>query len=235
MMMRATYKTAQVELVARWLFVLFSVWAGVNYYLQGNIIRVLSAILSVALFILFPLLGRLLRLRLPLSFKVIWLAFIFVSMYLGELHNFFYRFSWWDELIHSVSAMLLTYVGLLIIYILSRDPLVHQRLGPLLMFLAMIWFTMSFGAVWELFEFSVDSLLGLNLLKGCATIDMNGIYDYQRALINTMGNLFMDLCGAVLVALAAFLHFRGGARSFFGRPLERFIEDNPSLFKRHSS
>ncbi|MDD4223856.1 MAG: hypothetical protein PHD87_04655 [Candidatus Cloacimonetes bacterium] len=223
---------SRIELLARWLLVLLSVWAGVNYFLQGNMVRVLSAVLTVVLFLLFPLLGKLFKISLPLPFKVIWLLFIGASMYLGELHNFFYRFAWWDELIHSGSAMLLTYAGLLLLYVLSRDQRIHLRLGPLLTALAMIWFTLSFGAVWELFEFGVDQVMGLNLLKGRAGTDMSGVYDFQRALLNTMGDLGMDLAGALIVAVAAFFHFRGGGRSFFGRPLELFIKNNPSRFRQ---
>lgn len=220
----------QAELIARWLLVLLSVWAGVNYYLEGNSVRVLSAVLTVVLFLLLPLLGRLFKVSLPLPFKVIWLLFIGASMYLGELHNFFYRFAWWDELIHSGSAMLLTYAALLLLHLLSRDRHIHTRLGPLLTALAMVWFTMSFGAVWELFEFGVDKLLGLNLLKGRASTDMSGIYNWQRALENTMADLAMDFAGALVVAVAALFHFKGGGKSWFGKPVELFIEENPSRF-----
>ncbi len=222
---------ARIELIARWLLVLLSVWAGVNYYLQGNMVRVLSAVLTVVLFLLFPLLGKIFKISLPQPFKVIWLLFIGASMYLGELHNFFYRFAWWDELIHTGSAMLLTYAGLLLLHILSRDSKIHMRLGPALTALAMVWFTLSFGVVWELFEFGVDKLLGLNLLKGRASTDMSGIYNWQRALENTMADLAMDLAGALLVAVAAFFHFRAGGGSWFGKPVERFIRENPSRFR----
>lgn len=225
---------ARIEVIARWLLVLLSVWAGVNYYLQGNMVRVLSAVLTVVLFLLFPLLGKLFKISLPLPFKVIWLLFIGASMYLGELHNFFYRFAWWDKLIHSGSAMLLTYAGLLLLYVLSRDQRIHLRLGPLLTALAMIWFTMSFGAVWELFEFGVDQLMGLNLLKGRASADLGGVYDFERALLNTMSDLAMDLIGSLIVAVAAFFHFRGGGKSFLDKPLELFVKENPSRF-RHGS
>ena len=203
-------RAARSDLLVRWLLILLCVWSGVGYYLEGNQVRVLSSVLSIALFLLFPLLGKLFRILLPLPFKVIWLVFIGASMYLGELHNFFYRFAWWDELIHSGSAMLLTYAGLLLLHLLSRDPRIHLRLGPLLTALAMVWFTLSFGVVWELFEFGVDQLTGLNLLKGRATTDMAGTYDFQRALVNTMGDLAMDLTGALMVAVPAFFHYRDG-------------------------
>lgn len=220
----------RAELLARWLFILLSVVSGIQYYLQGNMIRVVSALLTIGLFILFPLAGRLLKLRFPLSFKVIWLLFIIAAMYLGELHNFFYRFSWWDEMVHSCTAMLLTYSALIVAHILSRDRDLTRHLGPLMTAALMLSMTLAFGAVWELFEFSVDKVLGLNLLKGRATTDMNSVYDWQRALENTMADLLMDLSGALAVAAAALLHFRKGGKSLFGKPLKEFIRLNGRLF-----
>lgn len=234
-MLQGKTKAAKIELIVRCLLVLLSIWSGVSYYLQGNMVRVLSAVMTAGLFLLFPLLGKLFRVALPLPFKVVWLLFIFASMYLGELHNFFYRFAWWDELIHSFTAMMLTYVGLLLLYILSGDARIHLRLGPLLTALAMICFTLAFGAVWEMFEFGVDQVLGLNLLKGRAATDLAGVYDYERALLNTMGDLGIDLLGALIVGVMAFFHFRGGAKSWFGRPLELLFAANPTRFKRGQS
>jgi hypothetical protein len=223
--------TARVELSLRLLLIALSLIAAAQNYLKADRVALAAAGLTVFLLLLPPLLGLLLRVRIPASFRLVYLGFILCAMYLGELQGFFYFFLWWDDFLHTASAMLVTYVGLLLFLVLNRDPELHRKVRPWFLPLAMLCFTIAFGAVWELFEYSSDRLLGVNMLKGRDSSVITGFYSYERALVNTMGDLALDALGALLVSLAAWLHFRRGGNSAFGLLIRDFAKENPRLFR----
>lgn len=224
--------SAGIEMCVRYLFILLSVIAGVQYYLQGNNVRVVSSLLTIFLFMLPSLAQLLLRVTLPTSYRMIFLVFIIVAMYLGELHNFFYRFSWWDDWVHTSTGMLLTYVGVLLAFVISKDGDLHRHAGALFVAVFCLCFTMAFSAVWELFEFSVDKTLGLNLQKGRVGMDMSTTFDGARALLNTMQDIAVSLLGAVIVSVIAFLSLRKhkDKEPVFLRLIKQFVQQNPRLF-----
>lgn len=221
------------ELTLRWIFTLLSVWAGFGFYRSGDKVSLASAVLSALLFQMAPVIGAVLRVRIPVSFRYIWFVFILAAMYLGEIHSFFYRFLWWDDMLHTCTAMLVAYVALLVILASTRDNAGQIAARPMFLFFSVLAFTMAFGAVWELFEFSADQLLGVNMLKGRDSTLPGSVYDYGRALINTMQDLGLDLLGAMVVALSASLHLRRGKllTSAFGAPLRQFRHANPRFFR----
>jgi len=221
-----------IELILRWLFTLLSVWAGIGFYRSGDKVSLASAALSVLLFQIPPVIGKILRLQIPVAFRYIWFVFILAAMYLGEIHSFFYRFLWWDDMLHTCTAMLVAYAAMLVILSSTRDNCGQIAARPLFLFFSVLAFTMAFGAVWELFEFSADQLLGVNMLKGRDSTLPGSVYDYGRALINTMQDLSLDLLGAFIVALLASLNLKRGRllSSVFGLPLRQFRQANPRFF-----
>ncbi len=226
-----------LELAMRWIIIALCAVAAAKYLREGDRVSLAAAGLTVFLLLLPPLLARLLRVFMPISFRLVWWAFIFAAMYLGELHSFFYRFLWWDDMLHTASAMLVTYGGLILLFLLNRDPQIDSKLRPGYIALILVCFTLAFGAAWELFEFSADRLLGVNMLKGRDSTLANSVYDMGRALVNTMQDLALDLLGAILVAITAWWLLRAGKlrSSAFGVPLRQFIEANPNLFRARAS
>ncbi|MCB5267530.1 MAG: hypothetical protein LHW46_05425 [Candidatus Cloacimonetes bacterium] len=222
-----------LELVLRWVFTLLSVWAGIAFHRSGDVVSLASAALSALLFQIPPVIGKLLRLQVPVSFRYIWFVFILAAMYLGEIHSFFYRYLWWDDMLHTCTAMLVAYLAMLVILISTRDKTGGIAVRPMFLFISVLAFTMAFGAVWELFEFSSDQLLGVNMLKGRDSTLPDSVYDYGRALINTMQDLSLDLLGALVVALLASLNLKRGRlfTSAFGLPLRQFQHSNPRFFR----
>lgn len=233
-MRKLTPTASQIELFARWLLIALSFFAAVQYYLLQDRVSLASAGLTVFLLFLPPLAGRLLRVSLPVSFRLVYLAFICAAMYLGEIHSFFYRFLWWDDMLHTASAMLVTYLGLLLLYLLNRDPEIDTKLKPGYIALLLLCSTMAFGAVWELFEFSADRLLGVNMLKGRDSTLPGSVYSYGNALLNTMQDLALDLLGAAVVAITAWFQLKRKKlkESWFGLLLRQFIGENQRLFQK---
>ena len=219
-----------IETTVRWIITLLSLWAAYRYMLANDNVSLASAILCASLAQLAKPLQWLLRTRLPVSWRLVYLGFIIAAMYLGEIHSFFYRFLWWDDLLHTCSAMLITYVAFLGFRLLYGKDMKSSGLRPVLPAICVFFFTMGFGALWELLEFGADQLLRVNMLKGRDSTLPGSVYDYGRALINTMQDLGLDAVGALIVAIGAWFSLarEGRFSKAFGYLIEQFIIANRS-------
>ena len=73
------------------------------------------------------LLHKSIKVRIPLEFEFILNIFIYSSLFLGELQNFYIRFWWWDILLHAISGLALGFLGFLILYSLYRSGRLHAH------------------------------------------------------------------------------------------------------------
>ena len=84
-----------------------------------------------------------------------------------------------------------------------------MRFPPLMVFMWVVCFALSVGAVWEIMEFITDDLFGLNsqqYLVGSGTFDATEPLLGHEALRDTMSDLMLDLGGAFSIALFGFFY-----------------------------
>lgn len=100
---------------------------------------------------------------------------------------------------------------------------VHMR--PRFVALFAFMFAVGLGALWEIFEFSMDAFFGMDMQKAMLG-DPSGLTD-------TMWDLIVDSVGAAVIAALGFGYLKTqGSESFLEQWIDRFIETNPSLFRR---
>ncbi len=185
--------------------------------LTGQYEVVFIGLLALALTFIPEFIRARYRLLLPLEFDVIIAVFIFASVFLGEIGHAYQRFWWWDNMLHTMSGIILAMAALLIMYTLRyRGRLVVSPLTAAVF----IWsFGLAFGALWEMFEFTADSHLGTNMIK-------NGLSD-------TMWDLIADAVGSLAVAWASYIIIRNDDRhGLVGSELTKFLKANPQLRRR---
>jgi hypothetical protein len=218
----------------RYFIILLSLVACIDNIIKGDWVSVASAGLTVVFLLLPPLLEKLLRITLPVSFKWIYLAFVFASMYLGETHSFFYRIPCWDIILHTASAMLLAYLAWILIFVLNHDKNIDRKLSPFFMALFVFCAPVALGGVWELFEYAADKVFGVNMIKAIAPNDLTRFYDYQRGFLNSLHDMVMDSGGALVIAVCTYIHYKTQGRfsRAFGILKRQFNEANPSLFDK---
>jgi len=166
----------------------------------------INALLLVGIVILslLPMLfARHFSVPLPAEFDLATIIFIFASIFLGEISNFYERFWWWDELLHLFSGLLLGMLGLYLIWLLNHNDQIDLELSPRFMCLFAFTFALSAGTLWEIFEFSMDNFFDMNMQK-------NGLDD-------TMSDLVIDALGALIVSLGANSYFKKGHKSLMFR------------------
>lgn len=171
-------------------------------------------------------LRKFLRVFIPPEFVLLTIAFVFASLFLGEIRGYYTRFWWWDILLHSGSGFLLGIIGFLLVHVLNEteDIGVHMKPGFVAFFAFM--FAVGIGALWEIFEFSMDSLFGMNMQKEMLG-DSSGLTD-------TIWDLIVDTLGALVISVLGYGYIRTARNeSFLERWINAFIKSNPRLFKRN--
>lgn len=139
------------------------------------------------------LLHRRFRLYVPLEFQVLATVFVFAALFLGEIRSYYDKIWWWDIALHTSSGLLLGILGFALIYVLNEDERVDLHLRPRFMAVFAFFFAIAVGALWEIFEFAMDRLVGTNMQKPMGG-DSSGLTD-------TMWDLIVDTLGALIISL----------------------------------
>lgn len=170
-------------------------------------------------------LGRLFHVFIPPEFLLLAIAFVFASLFLGEMRDYYTRFWWWDIALHSFSGLLLGIVGFLLVYVLNQVEEIGMHIKPGFVAFFAFLFAVGTGALWEIFEFSMDSFFGTNMQKAMLG-DPSGLTD-------TMWDLIVDTLGALIISVLGYGYIRKGRKkSFLEQWIEAFIRTNPRIFKQ---
>ena len=156
------------------------------------------------------------KIILPTEFELAAILFIFGSLFLGSTVGFYYRFWWWDILLHGFSAILLGIIGLLMVWILNHNEKVDMSLNPVFICIFSFSFAVAIGVLWEIYEFAVDSFFGADMQKS--------------GLVDTMWDLIIDTSGALLVSMSAYIYYRTGHKFRLISKIQEFLSLNKSYF-----
>jgi hypothetical protein len=154
------------------------------------------------------------KLDIPIEFEIVIVLFIYASIFLGEVHGFYSKFWWWDAVLHTGSGVALGFIGFAILLVLYRGGKI--KASPFTLVLFAFSFAVALGALWEIFEFAMDSFFNTNMQK-------NG-------LVDTMWDLIVDSLGAVFASIIGYLYIKTGQVLIFDKIINKFVKDNPILF-----
>lgn len=161
--------------------------------------------------------------RLPSEFQTLAVLFVFASLFLGEIRSFYERIWWWDIALHGCSGLLLGIVGFLLVYVLNENRHTDVHMRPRFVALFAFVFALAVGATWEIFEFAMDGLFGMEMQKPILG-DPSGLSD-------TMWDLIVDALGALIVSGLGWWYLRRRKEGIIHDWIGRFIERNPRLFQ----
>ncbi len=154
------------------------------------------------------------KIYLPVEFEIIIIIFIYATLFLGEVHGYYDKFWWWDALLHTSSAIVFGFIGFLILYILDKSGRINTK--PIWIAVFSFCFAVAIGAVWEIFEFSMDQIFGFNMQKS--------------GLVDTMEDLIVDSIGALIASIFGYFYIKKREIFLFGKILKRFEKENSGYF-----
>ncbi|MFR4999429.1 MAG: hypothetical protein ACLUCU_02975 [Slackia sp.] len=136
------------------------------------------ALLCLLVFILFwipSMLERRLSIDIPSVLESIILCFVFAAEILGEIDAFYVKIPFWDTMLHTTWGFLAAGIGFALADILNRSQASKLQLTPIYMAITAFCFSMTAGAMWELFEYAVDSFVGFDMQKDTIVAAFNSV------------------------------------------------------------
>lgn len=180
----------------------------VGQHLRSDyVLMLIQCILGLAMMDLPSILQKHLSFELPNSMCIIYFVFLYCAIYLGDVRNFYYIIPHWDTILHGFSGVMLGAFGFSLVKILNDSDKIHVVLSPAFICLFAFCFALAGGAVWEIYEFTADSLLGLNMQTHRLEdgTQLVGIL----ALQDTMYDLIIDSVGALITVVCGYISMRG--------------------------
>ena len=177
------------------------------------ILMFIQCLLGLAVFSLPSILQRKLHMTLPNFIYVMYYVFLYCAIILGEVMNFYYVIPHWDIILHFFSGAMLGALGFILVSQLNDSEKIRVSLSPAFIALFAFCFALSCGAVWEIYEFLADGMLGLNMQK-FITAEAEVLVGHT-ALRDTMTDIMVDAAAAALMACIGYARLR--ADSLFGK------------------
>ena len=158
------------------------------------------------------LLAKQFRFKLPVFLYTMYIIFLYCAIFLGEVRSFFYIIPGWDNILHGFSSLMLGFFGFMVITILNRDEHVMLHLSPMFSCVFAFCFALTIGCIWEIYEYTFDGILGLNMQKFMLA---NGtLLVGHSALTDTMKDIIIDALGALTASVFGYISIKKDKKWF---------------------
>ena len=183
--------------------------AAVVYAVQGDWSDALATALVFLLMFVPMIMRRRFHVYLPFALELGIVAFIFLSLFFGDIQNYYDSLPAWDKLLHFQSGLILAVAGFVVVYLLNETDR-GLDLSSLFVAVFAAFFAIALGALWEIGEFTGDVLF---------------LGHWQPSLEDTMWDLIADSIGAILVSAIGYVWMRYESRIPFTPRFLRMIEE----------
>lgn len=190
--------------------------AAAEALITGRFSLAFIALATLGLSMAPALVARWAQITVPKSFMLAVVMFVGGTIFLGEVFDFYEKFWWWDIAMHGGSAIGFGLIGFVLIFMMFQGDKFAAPPSAIAFFA--FCFAVAIGATWEIFEFGMDQLFGLNMQKS--------------GLVDTMGDLIVDSIGALIGAGAGYAYLRGKQLGGMTGVIEDFIRRNPRFFRK---
>lgn len=146
------------------------------------------------------------HLKFPRTMLFLYVLFLYCAIYLGEVRSFYYQVPHWDTILHTFSGGMIAAIGFSVLCLMNNANRIPLNLSPVFVAFFAFCFALTIGVVWEIYEFSFDGLLGLNMQK--FALEDGTLLAGRAALADTMKDLIVDAIGACVVSLIGYLSLK---------------------------
>lgn len=186
------------------------------------------------------------KVELPTGLEITILFFVFAAEILGEISAYYIKFPVWDTILHTINGFLMAAIGFYLVDFLNRNTKTRFNLSPAFLSLVAFCFSMTIGVIWEMFEWSMDHFLGLDMQKDTVVHHINSVAldptktntvvkidNIKEVVINgkelgvggyldiglndTMKDLTVNLIGAVVFSVIGFIYVKNRDKSILAK------------------
>jgi uncharacterized membrane protein YjdF len=152
------------------------------------------------------------NLEVPSAMYMFYMLFLYCAIFLGEVRNFYYLIPNWDTILHILSGAMLGALGFSFVNLLNNQERLHMNLTPLFVAVFAFCFAVTLGALWEIYEFSFDGILGLNMQK--FRLEDGADLIGRKAVTDTMKDIIVDCLGAASMSIIGYLQLKYKSGTF---------------------
>lgn len=170
----------------------------VMFYLISGLIKwdittIFACVLSLILMFITNVIGK--KLGFGNGIKILIYIFILGTEVLGEIYHFYVDVWWFDIVMHTYFAFIVSYAGLYLIRYFKIKGSIYFAI------LFVFSLAMMTESVWEIFEFSMDRVIGTDMQKDTIIRNINSTYLSESIYVDKVmvnGIDFMDRYGGYL-------------------------------------
>lgn len=162
---------------------------GAFYTIKYGMDKELSyTLISLSLFILvfIPNILRKFKIKIPPEMEFLYLLFIMFAQVLGSMMKLYDLIFVYDKIVHFTSGILSAFIGLYLLMIFKK----YDKKSIVFNAIFILFTSLALAALWEIFEFSCDTILGNDAQRVIST----GVND-------TMIDIIMAFLASILVTL----------------------------------
>lgn len=152
------------------------------------------------------------KIQVPSFMYMAYIVFLYCAIFLGEVRSFYYNVPNWDTILHTFSGAMLGALGFSFVNLLNNEEKLHMNLTPLFVAVFAFCFAVTLGALWEIYEFTFDGVLGINMQKFRLEdgTDLIG----RDALADTMKDIIVDCIGAAVMSIVGYIQLKYKSGTF---------------------
>lgn len=169
-------------------------------------LMLVQCILGIFALFLPGLLEHKINIIIPSRMMIAYALFLYAAIYLGEFRDFYYVIPHWDNILHCFSGGMLGSLGFSLIILLNRTDRVPMHLSPIFVSLFALCFAVTMGVLWEIYEFALDGILGLNMQK--YALKDGTLIIGRDAIADTMHDLIIDTIGAGVISVIGYISLK---------------------------
>lgn len=170
------------------------------------VLMLVQCILGLFAMTLPGLLSHRFQIEIPSGMLVLYAIFLYGAIFLGEVRSFYYTVPHWDTILHTFSGGMLGALGFSFVTLLNKTDKIPLNLSPLFIAIFAFCFAVTLGVFWEIYEFTFDGVLGLNMQK--FALESGEQLMGRAALQDTMKDLIVDCLGAFIMALVGYISLK---------------------------
>ena len=143
--------------------------------------------LSLYLIVFIPKIFRNFSSKVNDLIELFFLLFILFAQLLGCVLHFYGIIYWYDSFMHYVSGILTSFLAILLLVLFNK----YNEKDKVFNIIFIISMTLMVAGLWEIFEFTVDNLLGGDAQKVLTT----GVTDTMKDIICALlGSILFSFC-----------------------------------------
>lgn len=170
------------------------------------VLMLIQCLLGIVALFIPNIISKKKKIEIPNIMYLVYVIFLYAAIFLGEVRDFYYRVPHWDTILHTFSGAGIGALGFSVVSLLNKNEDIKFSLSPFFVSLFAFCFAVTMGAFWEVYEFSFDGFLGLNMQK--FALENGTLLIGRAALADTMKDIIVDMLGAFLSCLIGYVSLK---------------------------